>query len=86
MMSNTKEIQTHDDCPVCGDAVYVVTAMPQDEMPDSPWCAYEQDPVLCKGCGAKGQIIIDGEEAHVSIDEETPHNLKCAEEYERRRP
>jgi Zn finger protein HypA/HybF involved in hydrogenase expression len=90
-MKRKRKIKTHDDCPICGDTVEVLTSAEQScPCPGGRgncgdhsgyWWAEEQDDAICPGCGAKGQVIIDGDEAHISIDQSIEHNLKCAAKY-----
>jgi len=88
-MKETKELQhivIFESCLICGDEFTLYTKADQSECEGQGWayCATEDDTVQCSSCGAIGSITIDDETASVNYDEESEHNIRCAEEYEKR--
>jgi len=80
-MTKKAEVETDEDCPVCGSRLYVTTKALQ--FPDR-WSAYDGDYVHCKECGFNGWVSSDEGEAGINWDETSAHNAKCAKQYERK--
>lgn len=92
-MSEIKETQElqhiviFEDCFICGDEFTLYTKADQDEAEGNGWAyvAFDGDTVQCATCGAIGWVSADGDDTGVNYDEESEHNVRCADAYEARR-
>ena len=85
-MGTMKRVEIPDQCFNCGGDQILHTEARQDERKaHESYRAFDGDKVECFECGFLSQIACDDEIAEVTWDETSPHNLKAAEEYERRR-
>jgi hypothetical protein len=84
-----------EECFICGESP-VILYTEHDQLCGCPagrkcaehsgwWWAADGETVQCPDCGAIGMVSADGESAHVSWDEESDHNVACAEKYEGRK-
>lgn len=89
------EVETCDDCFICGSVMFVSTTCPQkcqcddtescERHEDFAYFAYDGDVASCKECGSVGWVSVDGDSAYVNYDEECNHNFACYNAYERRK-
>ena len=91
-MPKKRHVETCEECFICGSPMTVVTTTAQDVICDSPDCterhlyhALDGDKMFCSDCGAVGYFSADGESmGHMSYDDGSAHNVKCAEEYDKK--
>lgn len=84
-MSKLYKVDSGESCLVCGDELVIHTTVKQDSKPgEYAWMAADGDKVTCVSCGFLAYVSADSESADIAWDETTPHNVKVAEEYERK--
>lgn len=92
-MSKEKEYALEgESCHVCGSELYLVTEAEQpDPMVETTksgttysFFALDGDRAYCKECGFEAYASVDSESADIMWDEMSPHNVKCAEDYEKK--
>ena len=85
----TVSVLADEGCFICGESWVIHTTCPQecDEGCDPDvghsFHAYDGDRVTCPDCKATAWVSVDGEDAYIAYDEMTPHNIRCAEKYEK---
>lgn len=70
----------HEDCPVCGDNPTLYTKARQCY---GGIAAVDGDEIKCLDCGFVGYASMDEEGWSFAYDETSPHNLQCADRWER---
>ncbi len=78
------KIVTDESCLICGDDLVIETDVKQDTMDHEAWKAVDGDPANCSECGFQAYVSADDQIAYIAWDETSEHNVKCAEEYEKR--
>lgn len=85
-MKAMQKLVIPESCLVCGDEMTLYTTADQSEcQAHESFRAYDGDKIECESCGFRGWMSCDDQIAEANWDETDAHNVKVAEEYEKKR-